>query len=108
MGELDNGKSLSRLGLDDTVEAALNAQVNVEMSASMNYLAMSNYFARDSVALPGLAAHFRKESSEEREHAEQVMAYQTDEAVRSSSARWRRPHQSLVRETTRTPSTPRS
>ncbi len=33
--ELDNGKSLSRLGLDDTVEAALNAQVNVEMSASM-------------------------------------------------------------------------
>jgi ferritin heavy chain len=76
--ELDNGASLSRLGFSDAVEAALNAQVNVEMSASMNYLAMSNYFARDSVALPGLAAHFRKESNEEREHAEQVMEYQTE------------------------------
>ena len=38
----------------------------------------SNYFARDSVALPGLAAHFRKESNEERAHAEQVMEYQTE------------------------------
>jgi 4-hydroxyphenylpyruvate dioxygenase-like putative hemolysin len=33
--ELDNGASLSRLGFSDAVEAALNAQVNVEMSASM-------------------------------------------------------------------------
>merc|ERR1712216_987972 len=88
--------------------AALNAQVNVEMSASMNYLAMSNYFARDSVALPGLAAHFRKESNEERAHAEQVMEYQTERGGKVILGPWRRPHQSLVRETTRTPSTPRS
>ena len=40
------------------------------------YLAMSQYFARDNVALPGLAKHFKHESDEEREHAEMLMDYQ--------------------------------
>ena len=32
--------------------------------------------SRDNVALPGLAAHFKKESEEERHHAELLMDYQ--------------------------------
>merc|ERR1712224_934618 len=39
--------------------------------------AMYAYFSRDNVALPGMAAHFQKESIDERRHAEQLMEYQT-------------------------------
>merc|ERR1711971_1327671 len=41
------------------------------------YLSMSNYFSRDDQALPGFAAHFAKESEEEREHGMKLMAYQS-------------------------------
>ena len=49
------------------------------------YLAMSQYFARDNVALPGLAHYFMKESKEEREHAEMLMEYQV---MRGGRERW--------------------
>lgn len=40
------------------------------------YHAMSAYFDRDNVALPGLAAYFRAASLEERDHATQLMDFQ--------------------------------
>ena len=38
---------------------------------------MYSYFTRDDVALHGFAAHFKKESLEERQHAELLMNFQT-------------------------------
>ena len=40
------------------------------------YHAMSAYFDRDNVALPGLASYFRAASEEEREHAQMLMDFQ--------------------------------
>lgn len=57
-------------------EAAINDQINTEYSVSYIYHALSAYFARDNVALPGLAAYFKESSAEEREHAELLMDYQ--------------------------------
>jgi ferritin heavy chain len=37
---------------------------------------MSAYFDRDNVSLPGLAQYFRRNSEEEREHAQKLMDYQ--------------------------------
>ena len=43
---------------------------------SYQYHAMSNYFNRDNVGLPGFAAFFRASSLEERNHAQQLMDFQ--------------------------------
>lgn len=43
---------------------------------SYQYHAMSNYFNRDNVGLPGFAAFFRSSSLEERNHAQQLMDFQ--------------------------------
>jgi len=57
-------------------EAALNKQINIELHASYVYLSMAWYFDRDDVALPGFHKFFKKQSDEEREHAEEIMKYQ--------------------------------
>ena len=56
-------------------EAALNKQINTELTASYVYQSMSFYFDRDDVALPGFAKYFKENSDEEREHAEKLMTY---------------------------------
>jgi len=56
-------------------EAAINKQVNMELSASYVYQSMAFYFDRDDVALPGFSAFFKHNSEEEREHAEKLMKY---------------------------------
>lgn len=54
------------------------------------YHAMSAYFDRDNVALPGLASYFRAASEEEREHAQTLMDFQVREChVQSSPAQHR-------------------
>merc|ERR1712212_887474 len=58
-------------------EALINKQINMEFYASYVYLSMSSYFNRDDQALPGFAAHFAKESEEERQHGMKLMAYQS-------------------------------
>ena len=58
-------------------EAAVNRQINIEYSISYLYHAMYAFFARDNVGLPGFSEYFKKESEEEREHAEKLMEYQT-------------------------------
>uniref|UniRef100_A0A7E4WD04 Ferritin n=1 Tax=Panagrellus redivivus TaxID=6233 RepID=A0A7E4WD04_PANRE len=58
-------------------EAGLNKQVNIELYASYVYLSMAHYFDRDDVALPNISKWFKKQSDEEREHAEIFMRYQS-------------------------------
>jgi len=57
-------------------EAAINKQINMELHASYVYLSMAYYFDRDDVALKGFHEYFKKQSDEEREHAQMFMEYQ--------------------------------
>ncbi|KAH9518502.1 hypothetical protein Btru_016964 [Bulinus truncatus] len=57
-------------------EAGINRQINMELYASYTYQSMAFYFDRDDVALPGFHKFFKKQSEEEREHAEKLMKYQ--------------------------------
>eukprot|EP00210_Caulerpa_lentillifera_P001434 g1376.t1 len=68
--------SMARSGFTPECEAALNEQINVEYNVSYVYHALFAYFDRDNVALPGMAEFFKKQSEEEREHAEKCMEYQ--------------------------------
>ena len=70
-------ESYARKNYTDDCEAAVNRQINIEYSVSYLYHAMSAYFDRDNVGLPGFAKFFREESEEERSHAEKLMEYQT-------------------------------
>ncbi|MGJ2421403.1 ferritin family protein [Salmonella enterica subsp. enterica serovar Paratyphi A] len=65
-----------RQNYHEDCEAAINKQINMELYASYVYLAMSSYYARDDVALPGLKKFFKESSDEEREHAEKLMEFQ--------------------------------
>jgi ferritin heavy chain len=56
-------------------EAAINAQINIELTASYLYQSLAFYFDRDDVALPGFSKLFKKHSEEEHEHAGKLMAY---------------------------------
>ena len=60
-----------------TLEDAINDQINIEYNVSYIYHSMYAFFSRDNVALDGFAQHFKKESLEERSHAELLMDYQT-------------------------------
>ena len=64
------------------VEAAINKQINLELYASYCYLSMAYYFDRDDVALPGFFKFFKKQSDEEREHAQKFMKYQNQRGGR--------------------------
>lgn len=58
------------------VEAAVNEQINVELTIAYVYYAMSAFFDRDNISLPGLAGYFREQSEEERGHAQQLVDFQ--------------------------------
>ncbi len=53
--------------MNEKVQAALNAQINMELSAFYTYLAMAAYF--ESEALPGFAAWMHHHADEEMTHA---------------------------------------
>ncbi|KAM6148503.1 ferritin, mitochondrial [Erethizon dorsatum] len=63
-------------------EAALNRQINLELHASHVYLSMACYFSRHDVALHNFAAYFRRQSLEERAHAETLARLQTQRGGR--------------------------
>ncbi|PSC70014.1 chloroplast precursor [Micractinium conductrix] len=69
-------ESYARLDFHPECEAAINEQINIEYNVSYVYHSLYAYFSRDNVALPGIAAFFKKESEEERSHAELLMDYQ--------------------------------
>ncbi|KAL4438183.1 hypothetical protein ABPG77_010544 [Micractinium sp. CCAP 211/92] len=60
----------------DECEAAINEQINIEYNVSYVYHAMACFFDRDSVSLPGFAEYFRRESLEERSHAQKLIDLQ--------------------------------
>lgn len=53
--------------MKDTVQAAFNAQINMELSAFYTYLSMAAWFEAES--LPGFAAWMRHHAEEEMVHA---------------------------------------
>jgi ferritin len=55
------------------LNAAINEEIGLEFFASHQYLAMASYF--ESLALKKLAAMFRKQGDEEREHAIKFVHY---------------------------------
>ena len=76
MSSTKKNESLIRQNFATAVEAGLNKQINIELYASYVYLSMSYYFDRDDVALGNIAKWMKKQSDEEREHAEIFMKYQ--------------------------------
>jgi len=64
------------------VEAGINKQINLELTASYVYMSMAAYFDRDDVALEGYAKHFDEESAEERKHAQKLIKYQNQRGGR--------------------------
>lgn len=74
--------SVVRQNFHEETEAGINRQINMELYASYVYQSMSMYFDRDDVALPGFSKLFKKNSDEEREHAEKFMKYQNSRGGR--------------------------
>ncbi|XP_050411236.1 soma ferritin [Patella vulgata] len=68
--------SQARQNFHEECEAGLNRQINLELYASYVYQSMALHFDRDDIALPGFHRFFKKQSDEEREHAEILMKYQ--------------------------------
>ena len=53
----------------------INKQINAEFTAFYAYQALYSHFNRHDVALPGIAAYFKKEANEEIGHANAFIAY---------------------------------
>uniref|UniRef100_A0AC34QQ54 Ferritin n=1 Tax=Panagrolaimus sp. JU765 TaxID=591449 RepID=A0AC34QQ54_9BILA len=68
----------ARQNFDAQVNVYLNHQINNELLASYQYLAMSAYFGRTDVALAGAAAFFKNQSMEETQHAQKLIDYVND------------------------------
>ncbi|KAK7099494.1 soma ferritin-like [Littorina saxatilis] len=69
-------QSQVRQNFHEECEAGINRQINLEMYASYVYLSMAYYFDRDDKGLKGFHGFFKKQSHEERSHAEKLMEYQ--------------------------------
>jgi ferritin heavy chain len=54
---------------------AVRAQIQMEMDASLTYLAMGAHFSQDTVNRPGFANFFFNSASEEREHSMKLIEY---------------------------------
>ncbi|XP_059496503.1 ferritin, middle subunit-like [Stegostoma tigrinum] len=63
-------------------EAAVNKQINVELTASYLYQSLMSYFDRDDVALPHVSRFFKHQSQEKREHAEKLLKFQNQRGGR--------------------------
>ena len=57
-------------------ENIVNEQIQLEYWASYQYHMIWSYFDRSEVGLNNIAAFFKKNSQEERDHAEKLMSYQ--------------------------------
>jgi len=53
----------------------MRKQIQKEIYASTQYLAMAAHFATDTVNRPGFAEHFIKAAKEEREHGSKLVEY---------------------------------
>merc|ERR1719300_141900 len=69
-------KSQVRQNFHEDCEAGINRQINLELHASYVYQSMAFFCDRDDRAHKGFHQFFRKQSVEERCHAEKLMEYQ--------------------------------
>lgn len=53
----------------------MRSQVQEELKAAIQYLAMAAHFSRDTINRPGFAKLFFESASEEREHAIKLISY---------------------------------
>ena len=67
MGQCPTAGEGSRMTINDTMCAAFNDQITMELQAAHNYLAMGAWF--ESAGFAGMAAWMHAQSSEETEHA---------------------------------------
>lgn len=72
----DAPSSIFRQNFTPHTEEQLNLQINHELNASQAYLAMSNFFGRTEISLIGASSFFLAMSSEERDHALQLIDFQ--------------------------------
>ncbi|XP_035208940.1 ferritin heavy chain A-like isoform X1 [Stegodyphus dumicola] len=72
--EVKDAKS-DRYELYPACATLLRSQVNVEMHASLVYMNMAAHFDQNGIARKGFAKLFRKNSEEEREHAQKFIDY---------------------------------
>jgi len=63
--------------ISEKMNSKLNEQITNEFNAHQTYLAMACMF--ESMGLPLLAGHFRKQTEEEREHALKILDYVLDQ-----------------------------
>lgn len=63
------------LTMGDSCLEKMRDQINKEVDASIQYLALGAHFSRDVVNRPGFAKFFFESASEEREHAKQLISY---------------------------------
>jgi len=90
--------SRARQNYAKSTEDAINAQINVELTASYVYQSLAAHFDRDDVALPGFRAFFQESANEENEHAQKFMKYQNMrggrvvlEAINRPQTHWESP-----------------
>lgn len=63
------------LDIKDGCVKEMRKQIRMEITASMQYLAMGAHFSKDTVNRPGFAKFFFDSASEEREHAIKLIEY---------------------------------
>ncbi|XP_059496673.1 ferritin, heavy subunit-like [Stegostoma tigrinum] len=63
-------------------EAAVNKQINVELTASYLYQSLMSYFDWDDVALPHFSQFIKHQSQEKQEHAEKLLKFQNQRGGR--------------------------
>lgn len=74
--------SLCRQNYHEDCEAGVNKQINLELYASYVYLSMASHFDRDDISLKNTSAYFRKNSDEERGHAQKLIEFQNQRGGR--------------------------
>ncbi len=76
--------------LDQKIEAALNKQINHEISAGHSYLAMAAYF--ETLSLAGFARWMQTQQHEEMDHAMRLFRYVADRGGRVVLDALAKPH----------------
>ncbi|XP_017090654.1 ferritin, heavy subunit [Drosophila bipectinata] len=67
--------TMMRQNFSKICEKKLNEQINLELKACHQYLAMAYHFDRADMSSPGMFKFFLQASVEERNHAEMIMKY---------------------------------
>lgn len=59
----------------DSCTVSMRRQIQEELKAAMQYMAMGAHFSKDSINRPGFAKMFFESASEERDHAIKLISY---------------------------------